>query len=374
MIASGIGLLLVAAWIAVSGLAVWMTVSGVKAARAAALDIRAATPLTLVVTERSDHGRFARIVLTAPGGDGRLPRYSAGDYLTVLASPQGQRPQRRCYSLAGWQASPDSYELLVKREENGLVSGWIHDVLQVGARIEALGPRGGFHLTEHRGERLLVAAGVGITPLRAMLHRISAGRTMSPTTLFWSVRHVTELECYHPEFLDLSRTCDWFRYVPCVTRPGPGWRGTARRLDAGIVLAARRNMPLAGVWICASATMTRQLTEDLAQRGVPADRIHFELFGADAAGAPAEVALVTVQPGGRCANYLGEPTLLHCLEREGIPISSDCRAGHCGACRMQLVGGRVDTVLPPQMAVPESQVLTCCVRPASDIVIAFPDR
>lgn len=371
------GLFLLIFGVGCTVLALVLTGAGVTAATRANLTearhMRDTTPLDLLVLRRSDHGPFVRLILARRRPRlGRLPGYRAGDYLTLLATPEGGRLARRCYSLAGWQARPNHYELLIKREAGGIVSTWVHQTLRVGSHLQALPPRGAFHLTRQSGERILIAGGVGITPLRSMLLRSLAQYRPPLITLLWSVRDVQELSAYHNDLLTLAARYPTLRYVPILTgtETPEGWSGLTGRLTAATILNQRQSTGrLGGLWICASTTMTEALTADLKTAGVDPEAIHSELFGAVVA-ACAETHQITVSGHNTPFAYLGEPTLLHCLERHNIPVRADCRGGHCGACRARLVSGQVATVLPPQVAVHGDEVLLCCVRPSSDIALA----
>jgi len=326
-----------------------------------------ATPLDLTVLDRQDHGHFVRLWLGRADGHGPLPSFEAGDYL-VLASPARQR---RCYSLAGWHASPQRYELIIKHEEGGAVSGWAHRELQPGSRIRTMRPRGSFRMVPcPRGTHVLVGAGVGITPLRAMLHQYLDHKRGAPIVLFWTVRHISDLMDCHEEFLALSKQHRQFRYCPHVTgADATSWAGARSRIDAAALLQQTGGAnQLAGVWICASITMVERLQLELTAMGVAASRIHHEAFGG-AAPAVARDCHVEVEPEGRSLHFQTQPSLLHLLEEAEISMASECRTGQCGQCRLTLQSGEVEWVTQPERRPAGQQLLACCVRPVSDIRI-----
>ena len=102
-----------------------------------------------------------------------LPRALPGQYLTVRIPGAGDPTPLRSYSLSG-DPGAGSYRISVKREEHGLVSQWLHAHIQPGSVIEAAAPRGDFYLTDDSSAVVLISAGIGVTPVLAMLHALSA--------------------------------------------------------------------------------------------------------------------------------------------------------------------------------------------------------
>jgi ferredoxin-NADP reductase len=355
-------------------LCLWFTGAGLwrcwLAARLARRHRLQRRELQLEVLERDDHGAFARLLLATPGKARRLPAFQAGDYL-VLHS-EGQRVQRRCYSLAAWQRRPRHYELVIKREEGGVVSGWVHDHLRVGSRVRTSVPRGSFHLDHRReGVYVLIGAGVGITPMRAMLHERLARVPQGRIVLFWSVRQRVELMDYHQEFLDLAARYPGFDYRPRLTGYDPSWQGERGRLGAAELLACVGGLAgVAGVWICASHAMTEQLRDSLQAEGLDEQCFHSEAFAAQPLAETREFP-VRLLPEGRELEYRSHPSLLHLLDASGIDLRSECRSGSCGQCRLRLCAGEVEWVIRPEVDLPEGQLLACCVRPQSAVDISI---
>src|SRR5262249_19526774 len=115
-----------------------------------------------------------------------LPKPAAGQYLTVRVNDAGDPAPVRSYSLS---SGPDTgtYRISVKREPHGVASSWLHTNLRTGSVLEIAAPRGEFVLTDDDGPILLISAGIGITPVLAMLHVLAAAR--STRTVWWI--HVT---------------------------------------------------------------------------------------------------------------------------------------------------------------------------------------
>jgi ferredoxin-NADP reductase len=326
-------------------------------------------PLRLVVTARSAHGANVRLVLARPRiwRWRPLPALEAGRYVALeMPLPEG-RPARRCYSLAAWQRRPRSYELAIRREPGGRVSNWAATALQPGRRLRASAPTGRFVRPQQiAGETVLVAGGIGITPMRAMLHAWVAGARGHPLTLLWSVRERDDLLGYHEEFEDLARVLPGFRYVAVRTGADPQWHGQTGRITASRLLGWCQTREPLGVWMCAGAAMMDSLRAGLRASGFSAERIHQENFGA-AANGDSQAYTVTVLPSGRQLPFQGEPSLLAMLQSAGVPLPSDCRNGSCGACRVQLLAGQVRQVIAPEWPLAGNELLACCCVPASDL-------
>src|SRR6266581_3252426 len=114
--------------------------------------------------------------LADPGG-GAVPPALPGQFLTLrLPADPGARPLVRSYSLSGAPGA-DSYRISIKREPHGAGSRFVHDRVRAGDLLEAAAPRGTFILQPGEAPVLLISAGVGATPVLAMLHALAAARS-----------------------------------------------------------------------------------------------------------------------------------------------------------------------------------------------------
>lgn len=325
------------------------------------------TPIRVQVSEKQLLGQYARFVLSPLGGKQYLPRFKAGDSVSVIHHET--TGLRRRYSLANWHWRPRHYELVIKREPQGQMSGWLHDHVNTGDQLQLLPPAGSFHLSKTRGTRVLLAAGVGITPMRAMLQQTLSMRRPNKVVLFWSVRNSADLELYHHEFCQLEMEfADRVRYVPIVTQDSQ-WPGERRRLNVALLAEYIDPVSCAGFWICASPAMTGAIAEQLVTSGVAEDRIHSETFSlpVDTSTMQAEVIL---QPENRVLQFDSQPSLLHLFDEQGVVLEQDCRAGHCGACLLKIIEGEVSQVIPAQCPVAENHCLACISRPQGNLKLA----
>lgn len=326
-----------------------------------------ANRLTLQVTHR-EHMSDDIVVLRLKPLHGRhLPPFRAGQHLQLSApcGPEGRRTER-AYSLSAWQARPQYYELGIRREPQGLMSDWIWRHLHPGTTVEVRGPLGRFSPGKTPRPLALVGAGIGVTPLRAMVQEaLHQGREVA---LFHTARTLAQL-AYHPELAALATARLSFRYHPTLTRPGQDWTGRSGRWTASSILQTMGDKAQeADFYLCASGPMLHALREDLLALGVPGRQLHQEAFSPAASADPGQHQ-ITVQPGGRRLTFSGQPSLLAALEQAGVPIPSDCRNGSCGACKVACLAGLTRMVIRPEHEVGPHEVLACCCTPASDLQI-----
>lgn len=317
--------------------------------------VAAERPLRLEVIQRDDPTpELFRLRLALPGRR-RMPSFQPGQAV-MLRTPAG----RRLYSLAGWHKRAGVWELAIRNQ--GRVSGWLHAQAVAGSRLEVDRPRGGFVLASPVGAPIvLVAAGVGITPLRAMLHRLREFASPPQVTLWHACRHEPEL-LWREEFEALAASVGWFRYRPILSRPPANWGGERGRLDAARLHAvAGRDTCF---YLCASLPMMDELEAGLEGAGVPATRIHREAFGL-ASGAIGPEHEFVLKDGRTVKASEGVP-LLAVLEEQGCAPEVECRAGECGCCRMP-IDGPVRYLLEPSFAVSEGEVAVCCATAAGPL-------
>lgn len=287
-----------------------------------------------------------------------LPRFAPGQFLTILAQPPGSRPMRRCYSLAAWHANPWHYQLCIKREPDGRMSQWLAEQAQPGRSLRVLPPAGHFTLEpQHGPQLLLIAGGVGITPMRAMLQawlQRPGGRRL---TLLYAGRDRAAL-AYHQELLELAARHPAFDYRPALSRDSqapPAWQGRLDRQRLSELVSGDSE-----VFICAGEALLKACLENLTDRGLPDSRVHWEAFGAGALGAG--VGQFALDWQGEALDYNGQPSLLHALHEQGVELPADCWGGHCGSCRLSCQG-EVEWRQQPALALPAGQILACCCIP-----------
>jgi ferredoxin-NADP reductase len=275
--------------------------------------------------------------------------FEAGQFLTVRALADGQ-PHVRCYSISSAPESAGYLEISVKRQ--GLVSGTLHATVRPGSQLLVKPPAGRF--TYPAGDDrpiVLVAGGVGITPLISMLRHGVAAEPGRPITLLYSARGSREL-AFWDELAWLARRHPHVRLVGTVTEPDSGWQDRVGRIDRALLANYVPNAVHSVFLMCGPLEMIDSIRAMLLAMGVPEPQVRSEVFQAAAAigarpspaaaggedGAAARLDLVR---SGRAIDVAGSQTLLDAAEEAGADIPTLCRAGVCGTCRTRLVSGDV---------------------------------
>ena len=360
------------AWVVV--LQLQGTISGVRTIRHARDQRRQRTPLTMVVTSRHDLSDSLFRVTLADRKRRRLPPWLPGQYVTLLVDDDPSRPAlRRAYSLARWSADAREYELVIRQEPLGRVSRVLGTSLYAGSVIRLAPPRGDFVPSPFsKRPLLLVAGGVGITPLRAMVDAIvPTGRQVALVHVARTAEELVGVAGLRA----LQEAVDSFTYTPVVSRPNMAWPGMTGRPTAEQIAASFdvRDLPELDVYLCGPEPMMWSLREGLVAMGVNAERCHIESFGSAAASETVAAPHQLAVDGATVVTWGGEPTLLHCLEQHGVAIERDCGGGSCGSCALRLCAGTVEHLREPEWQGDAGVILACCVRPRSDLNLALLD-
>ena len=344
--------------------------------------------LTVTVTERESDSVIS-IRLEDPDG-APLPAARPGQYLTLRVQPDdGQRAVLRNYSLSG---PPDAgyYRITVKREHDGAASGYLHTRLAVGDQLDIAAPRGAFILDRTHAPVLLISAGIGATPVLAMLHALAEEH--SDREIWWlhGARSSRD-HSFATETRTLLASLPKVRTHVYYSRPGPNdLEGrdfdSAGRLTASL-LAELEPPRDAEAYLCGPTPFMEEICAGLAAMEIDASRIHTEPFGS-APGLTPGIAATSARtphpPAGQPGNgatiefarsNLAIPwssdysSLLELAEACDVPVRWSCRTGVCHNCETTLIAGNVgyrpDPVEPPA----NGSALICCSQPRDDVVL-----
>jgi ferredoxin-NADP reductase len=208
--------------------------------------------------------------------------HRAGQHYDVrLTAPDGYQAQRS-YSIASPPSRSGVVDLTIEKIEDGEVSPYFHDVLEVGDRVEVRGPIGGYFVWEPAlgGPVLLVAGGSGVVPLMAILRERASVDPKPPAVLLSSSRTFDDV-IYRDELTALARADGGLRVIQTLTRSQPpGWSGYDRRIDRAMLaeaLAAAGAPPL--VYICGPTLLVEAAANGLVELGVPPAQVRTERFG-----------------------------------------------------------------------------------------------
>jgi ferredoxin-NADP reductase/MOSC domain-containing protein YiiM len=327
--------------------------------------------------------------LADPGGT-RVPAALPGQYLTVrLQTEPAVRPLLRNYSLSG-PPGADDYRISVKREPYGAASGYVHTGLRVGDELEVAAPRGSFTLGSGDAPVLLISAGVGATPVLAMLHALAADRSAREIWWLHGARSGADLS-FGAETRSLLETLPAAHRYVCFSRPAPGdVEGadyeTAGRLSAS-VLAGLDLPQRAEAYICGPSSFMQDVSAALTDLGLDASGIHRELFGAAPsltpgiaataprpahvpAGLPGTGPLVAFARSDLTVSWSTEyASLLELAEACDVPVRWSCRTGVCHTCETAVVSGSVGYTPDPVDEPGAGSALICCGQPLGDLVL-----
>jgi ferredoxin-NADP reductase/predicted pyridoxine 5'-phosphate oxidase superfamily flavin-nucleotide-binding protein len=316
--------------------------------------------------------------------DGKgIAGHEAGQHLPIRVRPDpAAEPVLRTYTLST-APSDGFYRLSVKRQ--GLVSNHLHDYLSVGDVIEARAPAGGFVIDPLEARpAVLLAAGVGITPMLAMLRSIVfeglRKRRIRPTFMFIAARSVVE-RAFDREITELAAQAGGavrvIRLLDVIEGAAPGVDfDTEGRISTDLF---RQTLPFDGYdfYMCGPPPFMQGLYDQLSDIGVPDARIYAEAFGpaslkrripeaADAlppvADQPVPVALAKSGKEARWDAAAG--SLLDLAEARGLTPEYSCRGGSCGTCAVKVIEGKVTYATRPSAKVDADQALICCAVPA----------
>ncbi|TBA73635.1 MOSC and FAD-binding oxidoreductase domain-containing protein [Rhizobium ruizarguesonis] len=312
-----------------------------------------------------------------------------GQFVVLRLGPASAPALMRSYSLSG-EPSTMRYRVSVKREAHGAASGYIDDELRVDDIVQASAARGSFTLLPGDRPVVLMSAGIGVTPVLAMLHVLAAEASTREVWWLYGTRNGRE----HPfaeEARGLLKALAHHHCHICYSSPDPKDRpyldfDARGHLDAQALKSL--NLPRdCDVYVCGPSSFMSDLTVGLAALGIAPDRIHTEMFGAGPAmtpgiaassrrpphlpaGLPGSGPLVSFARTG--LNVRWEPTfqsLLELAEACDVPVRWSCRTGVCHTCETGLVEGSVGYRPDPVDAPADGNVLICCAKPEGDIVI-----
>ena len=247
------------------------------------------------VTPESDS--VVSVQLADPGGT-LLPRPRPGQFLTLrLNVVPGDRPLLRSYSLSG-APEAGAYRISVKREAHGAGSQFVHTRLRPGDLVEVAAPRGTFVLQPGDRPVLLISAGVGATPVMAMLHALAAEASRRDIWWLHGARNRAE-EPFAEESRSLLATLARGHRHVCYSQagsarsPGRDYQ-TAGRLSASVL--AGLGLPRdADAYLCGPAAFMAEMSSALVDLRVDRARVHTEIFGAAPSSTPG-IAAANARP------------------------------------------------------------------------------
>jgi ferredoxin-NADP reductase/MOSC domain-containing protein YiiM len=304
--------------------------------------------------------------------------------------PSEAFPVMRSFSICD-VPSPSTYRLGVKSELHGLLGPYLRDNAKVGDSLQVSAPRGSFVLQPGKEPLILISAGIGVTPVLAMLHALRNESSQREVWWLYAARNRAE----HPfegeirallGELPRSRSHVWY------SRPGHD-DVMGRDFDsAGHIdtasLSALGVKPEGHFYLCGPASFLRDMRAGLITWGVAADRVYSETFGSGpsvtpgvVSGTPSTPPHAPLGPPGTGPNVsfarsgvaarwsTAYQSLLEFAEACDVPVRWSCRTGVCHSCESGLISGDVTYNPDPLDPPAHGNLLLCCSTPRDDVVL-----
>jgi ferredoxin-NADP reductase/MOSC domain-containing protein YiiM len=339
-----------------------------------------------------DHESADVLSFSMLSNDGQpLPIALPGQYAVLRLQPIANRPPFfRSYSLSG-AASAERYRISVKIEPHGAAGIYLKEQVHVGDVLEVSSPRGSFILQSGDRPVVLLSAGIGATPVLAMLHTLVANR--STRQVFWL--HSARDGQHHPFASEARNLIDKLpkaRAHVCYSRPGEGDNLGAHFDSVGRMSGSvfdGMGVPRdAEAYLCGPSQFMADMKEALAAFGVAPQRIYAEIFSGDNSKTPGGIRaskkaphlpadednagpLVSFARSGIVTHWNASKyqSILELAEACDVPALWSCRTGVCHNCESGLVSGAVVYGPEPLERPAAGNLLICCSQPAGDVVI-----
>jgi ferredoxin-NADP reductase len=325
----------------------------------------------------------------APSGTTLPFQHLPGQFLTLRLNLDG-RDVRRSYTIASSPTRTAYCELTIKREEQGYVSRYLHDVVREGATFHVSAPAGRFTFTGAEAEKVvMIAGGVGVTPLMAKIRYLTDISWPGKIHLIYSVKTERDI-IFRLELEELQRRFPNLIVDVTVTREASvEWTGKRGRLSAAMLMSMVPDLAQARVHLCGPAEMVEPLKKSLRELGVADGQMKWEAFGSpsrkrsegstafkpegreDTNGTASTSSIRFARSNKRLAG-VGSRTVLELAESQGIALPYDCRSGVCGQCKIRMLSGSVvmaaeDALDPLDRA--SGVILACQARCRDDVVV-----
>jgi ferredoxin-NADP reductase/MOSC domain-containing protein YiiM len=319
-----------------------------------------------------------------------LPAALPGQFLVLRlhTTPNGPMLLRN-YSMSGMPGA-GTYRVSVKRETNGVVSSYLFDHAHAGDILQVSAPRGGFILRSGDAPVVLLSAGIGATPVLAMLHSLASAASLREVWWIYGARNRAE----HPfarESRGLLQTLVNSRSHIVYSKPDSEDKfgvdyDSVGHVDTPLLdrIGVARD---ADFYLCGPPAFLRDLTAGLKTWGADSTRIHTEVFGPEEpitpgiarsphppvhlpAGKPGTGPQISFTRSGLTVSWDSLfSSLLELAEACDVPAQWSCRTGVCHTCECALIGGTVHYQPDPLELPAAGNVLICCSTPSGDVEI-----
>ena len=352
----------------------------------------------MVVGRRVESADIVSLDLEAPTEE-TLPDFIAGQFVTLRLDVPGEpNPVVRTYTINGRSNSGRGYSVAVKRlpEGNGhdstmtgIGSSYVNDTVREGDTIMALPPRGLFAVEPGARPIVLLSAGIGVTPMVAMLKQLATCPLGRQVYFIHGARSGRQhaLDARVRKLTDGSKLLHRFvKYSQASPEDVEGRDfDAAGRVSIDDVETIIPSLE-ADYYVCGPVNFMRDIIRSLVDRGVSKDHIRYEFFGQneplfeepvaaednnepvmDSEGKP---IMVTFARSGVSVPWTrGSFSILSLAERRGLRLMNSCRTGLCNVCVCRLDAGKVSYAVEPIEQPPEGEIMICCARPTTSVMV-----
>jgi vanillate O-demethylase ferredoxin subunit len=286
-----------------------------------------------------------------------LPRFAAGAHIDVQAAPGVVRQ----YSLCNDPAEDHRWRIAVLREpaSRGGSSG-MHERVQVGDSVRVSAPRNLFGLVPDAGRSLLMAGGIGVTPLLAMARALHRGG--QPFEMHYCARSASRMA-----FRRELESAPFASQVQFHADDGDA----AQKFDAEAVL--RDAAPDTHLYVCGPNGFMAHVLDMGRRLGWPEQRLHREYFAAGPVDTSADGAFdIRLARSGRQFHVVADKTVLEVLLAEGVDVPSSCESGVCGTCLTRVLAGTPDhrdSFQTDEERLANDHFTPCCSRSLTPLLV-----
>lgn len=330
-----------------------------------------------------------------PQGD--IPfTHRPGQYMTLTLNIDGQTV-KRSYTIASSPAQRDHVELTIKRNPEGLVSRYMHDQLNAGDKIRIGAPGGKFFFDDLQAKAVvLIAGGVGITPLMSILRNL-ADRSWGGKIYFINAMRSTADRIFADEIAYLAKRFENLHVLNYYSQSNPStidatpserWQERSGYINAKDLSAFVPDLKTLPVFLCGPDAMMQAVRKMIVSLGIPNEQIATEEFVSprsvagreqssnssqpeDTGLANGAIASITFSTSNQSIEVDASSTILEAAEQAGVAIPWECRSGICGQCKLRCISGRV--TMDSRDALSKSEeangfILACQSHPAEEFI------
>ncbi len=336
--------------------------------------------LNLCVSEIITNTRSTGTLRVAAADGRALPPFQAGQYVNLFVNIEGVETARP-YAISSPPRERAYYDLTIKRVENGFVSPFLLDEVEVGQSVRSTGPMGTFHHNPlfHGNDLVFFAGGSGICPAMSMLKNVLVTKPGFRFHIIYSNSYADDV-IFGAELRALTAAHENFTLTEIVSRPTAEYTGRRGHVTLELVRSLLECPENKMYYICGPTPFNEACVRILRELGVKSRRYLVEgngppkhperLVGWPREVAPEKEVSVTIN-GVSFQAAAGEP-LLNSMERNGFTTENACRSGECSLCRVKLKAGKVFS--PPEALIRKSdrqfgRIHACVAFPVTDVEI-----